>query len=158
MLSIMLGILKYLLIALGSGLGICGTVRDYKVGGRLTREGRFAIWSMLVVGSLTVLAAGLEQVAIYQDAQEKLRKERLGRPLSDLTIEWAISSAEAIAFETEMTRASQSRPPQDTDNWPLWIGTAVRGGGNGSNEEYHWLAAGRVASASTRRALATVQG
>jgi hypothetical protein len=128
MLALLLSALKYSLIVLGSALGIYGTVHDYKANGKLTREGRFAIRAMLAIGSLTVITAAFEQYVSYHDAQEKIRRERLGIALSDMTLEWEVSPAATKAFSDTMQAENRGKPPGESNMWLVYIATAEYGG------------------------------
>jgi hypothetical protein len=129
MLTFTLTILKYGLMAVGAGLGIHGVLHDYKVDGRLTRQGRKAIALMIVVAVLTLVAAGLEQYAAYQDHQEEMASERLGHPLKDLFIEFRISERQVDVFEQVMQSGGREAKKQGQSDGPFtYIGTAIRGG------------------------------
>jgi hypothetical protein len=125
MLTFILTLLKYGLMAVGAALGIHGILNDYKADGRLTREGRKAIAVMIIVGVLTVIAAALEQYAAHREYQEKVAQEILSRPLKDLTLEFAISSAQADRFVAVLGQGGDPDKPNAT---LTYLGTSIRAG------------------------------
>lgn len=113
MLTFILTILKYGLMAVGAALGIHAVLNDYKADGCLTREGRKAIRVMIIVGVLTVLAAALEQYAAHLEYQKKVTQEILSRPLKDLSLRFAISPEQAKAFGEAVDDGGARRGPND---------------------------------------------
>jgi hypothetical protein len=125
MLTFILTLLKYGLMAVGAVLGVHGIMHDYKADGRLTREGRKAITVMIIVGVLTVLAAALEQYAAHLEYREKVTQEILSRPLKDLTLKFAISPDQAKAFEAAVGNGGPQGDPHDI---LTYLKTGIRAG------------------------------
>jgi hypothetical protein len=125
MLTFILTILKYGLMAVGAALGIYGVLNDYKADGHLTPEGRKAIRIMIIVGVLTVLAAALEQYAAHLEYQEKVTQEILSRPLKDLTLKFAISPEQVKAFEQAVGDGDARGGPNDV---LTYLKTGIRAG------------------------------
>src|SRR5262245_23734202 len=123
MLPVVLSILKYVLIATGSALGIFGVTTGFKSAGQVTSAVRIAIGARRGIAGMTIATAVLEQYASHAATQQAIEKERLGRKLSDLALEWKLTDQQIQAFSDEVERYSKTSQNVDT-SWFRYIATA----------------------------------